>query len=61
MASALDKLRQHTAALLAVAEAARDLQQKLERVRAELPPLVEKLREINAQLDRLRREKAKHG
>ena len=57
----LDKLRQYTATLEAVASSAKDIQRELERVRAELPPLVEKLREVSAGRDQYRRQKAKHG
>lgn len=52
MTSAMDKLKEHTAALEAVAGAARDIQQELSQVRAELPPTAEKLRELNAEIER---------
>lgn len=38
MASALDKLREHTAALQAVVKAAQEIERELERVQAELVP-----------------------
>ena len=46
MASALDKLREHTAALEAVVKAAQEIERVLERVRAELVPLADNLREV---------------
>ena len=46
MASALDKLREHTVALEAVVKAAQEIERVLERVRAELVPLVDDLREV---------------
>ena len=49
MASVMDELREHQAALEAVAGAARDIQR-------EMPPAVEKLRELNAQIERRRHD-----
>lgn len=56
MASALDKLREHTVALEAVAAAARDIRQEVEPVRRDLHPAVEKLRELNKEIERRRHD-----
>ena len=56
MASALDKLREHTAALQAVAAAARDIQKELEPIRSDLHPAVEKLRELNREIEKRRHD-----
>ena len=56
MASVMDELREHTAALEAVAAAARDIQRELDPVRAEFPPAVKKLRDLNAQIERRRHD-----
>ena len=41
MASALDKLREHTAALQAVVKAAQEIERALDRVRIDLVPAVD--------------------
>lgn len=56
MASAMDELREHTAALEAVASAARALQQEIDPVRGKVSPAVEKLLELNAQIERRRHD-----
>ena len=44
MASALDKLREHTAALEAVVKTAQEIERVLDRVRVDLVPAVDTLR-----------------
>ena len=54
MASALDKLREHTAALEAVVKAAQEIERVLERVQAELVPAVDTLRQLNSEIEKRR-------
>ena len=56
MVSVMDELREHTAALEAVAAAARDIQQEIGPVRGRVSPAVEKLLELNAQIERRRHD-----
>ena len=56
MASALDKLREHTAALQAVAKAAQEVERVLEGVQAELVPLVGDLREVRRETEKIRKQ-----
>ena len=56
MASVMDELREHTAALEAVAAAARDIQREIDPVRRKVAPAVEKLLELNAQIERRRHD-----
>lgn len=56
MASVMDELREHQAALEAVAAAARDIQRELDPVRRKVSPAVEKLLELNAQIERRRHD-----
>ena len=58
MASALDKLRKHTAALEAVAKAAQEIERVLERVQAELVPLVGDLQEVRRGTEKIRKQRA---
>ena len=61
MASALDKLRKHTAALEAVAKAAQEIERVLERVQAELVPLVGDLQEVRRGTEKIRKQRAAGG
>ena len=61
MASALDKLRKHTAALEAVAKAAQEIERELERVQAELVPLVGDLQEVRRGTEKIRKQRAADG
>ncbi len=61
MASALDKLREHTAALEAVAKAAQEIERVLERVQAELVPLVGDLQEVRRGTEKIRKQRAADG
>ena len=61
MASALDKLREHTAALEAVVKAAQEIERVLERVRAELVPLVGDLREVRRGTEEIRKQQDAGG
>ena len=61
MASALDKLREHTAALEAVVKAAQEIERVLERVQAELVPLVGGLREVRRQTEEIRKRRDAEG
>ena len=61
MASALDKLREHTAALEAVVKAAQEIERVLERVRAELVPLVGDLREVRRGTEEIRKRRDAGG
>ena len=61
MASALDKLRKHTAALEAVAKAAQEIERVLERVQAELVPLVGDLQEVRRGTEKIRKQRAADG
>lgn len=54
MASVMDEFREHTAALEAVAAAARAIQREIDPVRGKVSPAVEKLLELNAQIERRR-------
>lgn len=56
MVSVMDELREHTAALEAVAAAARDIQQEISPIRGKVSPAVEKLLELNAQIERRRHD-----
>lgn len=56
MASVMDELREHTAALEAVAAAARDIQREISPIRGKVSPAVEKLLELNAQIERRRHD-----
>ena len=57
MVSALDKLREHTAALQAVVKAAQDLEGVLARVQAELVPLVGNLREMRREIEKIGKQR----
>ena len=61
MASALDKLREHTAALEAVVKAAQEIERVLERVQAELVPLVGDLREVRRKTEKIQKRKDAEG
>ena len=61
MASALDKLREHTAALEAVVKAAQEIERVLERVQAELVPLVGDLREVRRQTEEVQKRRDAEG
>ena len=61
MASALDKLREHTAALQAVAKAAQEVERVLERVQAELIPLVSDLQEVRRETEKIRKQQDVEG
>ena len=61
MASALDKLREHTAALEAVVKSAQKIEGVLEQVRAELVPLVDNLREVRRETEKLRKQQDAGG
>ena len=61
MASALDKLRKHTAALEAVVRAAQEIERVLERVRAELVPLVGDLQEVRRGTEKIRKQQDAGG
>ena len=61
MASALDKLREHTAALEAVVRAAQEVERVLERVQAELVPLVGDLREVRRETEETRKRRDAEG
>ena len=54
MASALDKLREHTAALEAVVKAAEEIERVLDRVRVDLVPAVDTLRQLNSEIEKHR-------
>ena len=56
MASALDKLREHTAALQAVANTAQGVERVLERVQTELVPLVSDLQEVRRETEKIRKQ-----
>ena len=58
MASALDKLREHTAALQAVVKAAQETEKVMERVQAKLVPLVGDLREVRRVTEKIRKQRA---
>ena len=57
MASALDKLREHTAALQAVVKAAQEVEGVLKRVQAELGPLVGNLREMRRETEKIGKQR----
>ena len=57
MASALDRLREHTAALQAVARAAQEVEGVLERVQAEMVPLVGNLREMRRETEKIGKQR----
>ncbi len=61
MASALDKLREHTAALEAVVRAAQEIERVLERVQAELVPLVGDLREVRRKTEEIQKRRDAEG
>ena len=61
MASALDKLRAHTAALEAVVKAAQEIERLLERVRVELVPLVVDLREVRRKTEEIQKRRDAEG
>ena len=61
MASALDKLREHTAALEAVVRAAQEIKRVLERVQAELVPLVGDLQEVRRGTEKIRKQQDADG
>ena len=61
MASALDELRKHTAALQAVVKAAQEIKGVLERVRAELVPLVSDLQEVRRGTEKIRKQRDAEG
>ena len=61
MASALDKLREHAAALQAVANAAQEVERVLERVRIELVPLVGDLQEVWRETEKIRKQRDADG
>ena len=57
MASALDKLREHTAALEAVAKAAQEIERVLDRVRVDLVPAVDTLQQLNSEIEKHRQDR----
>lgn len=57
MASALDKLREHTAALEAVVKAGHGIESVLERVQARLVPLVGDLEEVRRGIGKLQKQR----
>ena len=61
MASALDKLREHTAALQGVVRTAQEIERVLERVQAELVPLVGDLREVRRQTEEVQKRRDAEG
>lgn len=61
MASALDKLREHTAALQGVVRAAQEIERVLERVQAELVPLVGDLEEVRRGIEKLQKQRDAAG
>ena len=61
MASALDKLREHTAALEAVVKAAQEIEKVLDRVQAELVLLVGDLQEVRRQTEEIRKRRDAEG
>ena len=61
MASALDKLREHTAALQGVVRTAQEIERVLERVQAELVPLVSDLREVRRQTEEIQKRRDAEG
>ena len=61
MASALDKLREHTAALEAVVKAAQEIERVLGRVRVELVPLVGDLQEVRRETEKIRKQRDSDG
>lgn len=61
MASALDKLREHTAALEAVVKAAQEIEGVLDRVRVELVPLVGDLQEVRRGTEKIRKQQDAGG
>ena len=61
MASALDKLREHTAALQGVARAAQEVKRVLELVRAELVPLVRDLQEMRKKNEEIQKRRDAAG
>ena len=61
MASALDKLKEHTAALQAVAKTAQEIERVLERVQAELVPLMGDLREVRRKTEEIQKRRDAEG
>lgn len=61
MASALDKLREHTEALQAVVKADQEIERVLERVRVELVPLVGDLQEVRRETEKIRKQRDSDG
>lgn len=61
MASALDKLREHSAALEAVVKAAQEIEGVLERVRAEMVPLVGDLQEVRREIEKIGKRRDADG
>ena len=61
MASALDKLREHTEALQAVVKADQEIERVLERVRVELVPLVGDLQEVRRETEGVRKRRDAEG
>ena len=61
MASVLDRLREHTAALQAVVKAAQEVERVLELVRIELVPLVVDLREVRGEIEKIRKQRDADG
>jgi hypothetical protein len=61
MASALDELRKHTAALQGVVRAAREIERVLERVQARLVPLVGDLEEVRRGIGKLQKQRDAAG
>jgi chromosome segregation ATPase len=61
MASALDELRKHTAALQGVVRAAHEIERVLERVQAELVPLVGDLEEVRRGIEKLQKQRDAAG
>jgi len=57
MASALDKLKEHTAALQAVVRAVQEVEQVLERVRVELVIAVDALQRLNSKIEKRRQNR----
>lgn len=61
MASALDKLREHTATLQAVSKAAEEVERVLERVRVDLVSLVGDLQEERRETEEIRKRRDAEG
>lgn len=61
MASALDELRKHTAALEAVVKAAQEVERVLARVRGELVPLVGDLQEVRRETEEIQKRRDAEG